>query len=165
MSAVVISRAAMVGALVALASPVLAHGPAVKPVPTATAVAPEARGAAASVDAFHAALRRGDTKAAVALLADDVLIFESGEVERSKTEYAGHHLGADAAFAAAVPSMLTRRSGQSNGAMAWVASEGKTSGTYKGKPIDLATTETMVLRRVGKGWRIVQIHWSSAKSR
>ena len=108
---------------------------------------------------------RGDTKAAVALLADDVLIFESGEVERSKTEYAGHHLGADAAFAAAVPSMLTRRSGQSNGAMAWVASEGKTSGTYKGKPIDLATTETMVLRRVGKGWRIVQIHWSSAKSR
>ena len=165
MPVVVIGRAALVGALVALASPALARGPAVKPVPIATAVAPEVRGAAASVDAFHAALRRGDTKAAVALLADDVLIFESGEVERSKTEYAGHHLGADAAFAAAVPSMLTRRSGQSNGAMAWVASEGKTSGTYKGKPIDLATTETMVLRRVGKGWRIVQIHWSSAKSR
>ena len=165
MPVVVIGRAALVGALVALASPALARGPAVKPVPIATAVAPEVRGAAASVDAFHAALRRGDTKAAVALLDDDVLIFESGEVERSKTEYAGHHLGADAAFAAAVPSMLTRRSGQSNGAMAWVASEGKTSGTYKGKPIDLATTETMVLRRVGKGWRIVQIHWSSAKSR
>lgn len=165
MSAVIISRAALVAALVALASPTLAHGPAVKPVPTATAVAPEARGAAASVDAFHAALRRGDAKAAVALLADDVLIFESGGVERSKAEYRSHHLGADAKFAAAVPSELTGRAGEASGQLAWIASEGRTTGNFNGRTVDLMTTETMVLRRVGKAWRIVQIHWSSGKPR
>ena len=36
-----------------------------------------ANGPSATVDAFHAALRRGDTKTAAGLLADDALIFES----------------------------------------------------------------------------------------
>lgn len=56
------------------------------------------REAAAVVDAFHAALRRGDTRAAAALLSDDALIFETGGAERSKAEYAAHHLPADAEF-------------------------------------------------------------------
>ena len=161
----IIVRTALCAALVAGASPILAHEPVTKPAAIATVVSPTARDAAASVDAFHAALRRGDTATASKLLADDVLIFESGGVERSKAEYQSHHLGADAEFAKAVPSALTRRAGEASGTMAWIASEGRTSGAYNGKPIDLATTETMVLRRSGKGWRIVQIHWSSAKSR
>lgn len=132
-------------------------------VATATAVAQAARPAAATVDAFHAALRRGDTAAAVPLLADDAVIFESGGAERSKAEYAEHHLPADAAFSQAVPSALTRRAGYSDGMTAWIASEGRTTGTYKGKSLDLVTTETMVLRRVGKAWKIVHIHWSSEK--
>jgi ketosteroid isomerase-like protein len=45
--------------------------------------------------------------------------------------------------------------------MAWVATEGRLTGTYKGKAIDLPTTETMLLRRSGRGWKIVHIHWSS----
>ena len=49
--------------------------------------------------------------------------------------------------------------------MAWIASEGRTTGTYKGKALDLVTTETMVLRRSGHGWKIVHIHWSSAVKR
>jgi hypothetical protein len=36
------------------------------------------------------------------------------------------------------------------------------TGTYKEKPIDRVTAETMVLRRIGKQWKIVHIHWSSA---
>ena len=64
-------------------------------------IAPSAREAVAVVDAFHAALKRGDTIAAAALLVDDVLIFESGGVERTKAEYAARHLPADAAFAQA----------------------------------------------------------------
>lgn len=127
------------------------------------AVSPAARPAAAVVDAFHAALHRGDTSAAAALLADDALIFESGSAERSKAEYAEHHLPADAAFSQAVPSSVTRRTGYSDGATAWIASEGRTSGTYKGKTLELVTTETMILRRAGKAWKIVHIHWSSEK--
>ena len=126
-------------------------------------LAPSARPAAAVVDAFHAALRRGDTNAAAALLANDALIYESGGVERGRQEYASHHLGADAAFAQAVPSSITRRAGEAVGNVAWIATEGRTAGTYKGRALSVVTTETMVLRRVGKAWKIVHIHWSSAE--
>lgn len=126
------------------------------------AVAPAARGAAAVVDAFHAALKRGDTKSAQSYLAEDVLIFEGGGVERSKAEYASHHLGADAAYAQAVRSAVTRRAGKVTGNTAWIATEGRTSGTFRGKAVDQRTTETVVLRKVGTGWKVVHIHWSSA---
>ena len=36
-------------------------------------------------------------------------------------------------------------------------------GLPQGKALDLVTTETMVLRRVGKAWKIAHIHWSSEK--
>lgn len=126
------------------------------------AVAPSARPAAAVVDAFHAALRRGDTKAALTYLADEALIYEAGGVERGRQEYAAHHLGADAAFAQAVPGAITRRVGEAVGNIAWIATEGRTTGTYQDKAVDRVTSETMVLRRQGKTWKIVHIHWSSA---
>ena len=114
------------------------------------------------VDAFHAALRRGDTAAAAAHLADDALIYESGNPERGKAQYASHHLAADAAFAKATSSAVTRRSGDAAGDFAWVSTEGTTKGTYRDRVINSASTETMVLRRQGGAWRIVHIHWSSA---
>ena len=158
-------RAALIAALAAAASPVPAHGLVTKPAAVASALSTAARGAAATVDAFHAALQHGDARAAAALLADDVLIYESGEVERSKAAYAAHHLAADIEFTKAVPSTVTHRAGQAIGGIAWIASEGRTTGNFNGRAIDSMTTETMVLKRVGSGWRIVQIHWSSAKVR
>lgn len=125
-------------------------------------VAPSAWPAATVVDGFHAALRRGDTATAQTYLADEALIYESGGVERGRREYASHHLGADAAFARAVPGTVTRRAGDAAGNMAWIATEGRTTGTYKDKAVDRVTTETMVLRRSGNAWKIVHIHWSSA---
>ena len=118
--------------------------------------------AAATVDAFHAALHRGDTTAAAALIADDALVFESGEAERTKAEYAAHHLAADAAFSKTVGTTTTRRFGGGEGNLAWIATEGRSTGTYKGRTIDSATTETMLLRRTPEGWRIVHVHWSSS---
>jgi ketosteroid isomerase-like protein len=120
---------------------------------------------AAAVDAFHAALTRGDTNAASALLASDALIYESGRAERSKVEYAAHHLRADAAFAKSTRRTVTRRSGQVTGHLAWIASESRTAGTYKAKPINSTGTETMLLRRERAGWRIAHIHWSSADAK
>ena len=155
-------RGGVVAALLMTAAPLSAHEPAPKATQTHTLSASEI-GAAATVDQFHAALDRGDTRAASALLAENALIFESGGVERTKAEYAAHHLPADAEFSRSVSSIVTRRTGSSIGALAWVASEGRTSGTYKGKPLDLKTTETMLLRRTSDGWKIVHIHWSSAK--
>jgi ketosteroid isomerase-like protein len=120
-----------------------------------------ARAAAAVVDAFHASLSRGDTQSAAAVLADDALIFEEGGVERNKAEYVARHLPADAAFSKVVSSSVARRSGNATGALAWIATEGRTTGTYKGKAVNRVTTETMLLRRDGQGWKIVHIHWSS----
>ena len=155
----------MIGALLALLAlaPALEahHPPAAQSKSGSLPVS--AQGAAATVDAFHAALRRGNTAAAAALLADNAIIYESGGVERSKAEYAAHHLPADAAFSRATTAVVSSRSGTTLGNLAWIASEGHTTGTWNGKPIDLVTTETMVLRKIGKAWKIVHIHWSSEK--
>ena len=149
-------------AAVLMGAPPLAAHPKVRSTKPVEIISEPARGAAATVDAFHAALRRGDQKAAAALLAGDALIFESGGVERTKAEYAASHLPADAQFSGAVSSVVTHRIGASQGTSAWVASEGRTTGTYKGKTVDMLTTETMILRRMHGGWKIVHVHWSSA---
>ena len=151
--------------VVSLASTAAAH-PEEAPQPSdrSSKIAPVARPAAAVVDKFHGALGRGDTKAALAFLDERVMIFESGGVERSKAEYASHHLAADAAFTQAVPSKIVRRTGDAVGNIAWIATEGRATGTYKSKPVDQLTTETMVLRRIGGVWKITHIHWSSMKA-
>jgi ketosteroid isomerase-like protein len=127
----------------------------------AGAVAAGAAEAATAVDAFHAALKAGDTAAALALMAPEVMIFEEGYVERTRDEYASHHLGSDAAFAAASEAVVERRSGWVDGDIAWITSEGRTTGQFNGRPVDRLTTETMVLKRHADGWRIHHIHWSS----
>jgi len=146
----------------ALAAPTLAHEPPAPAAHVQSGLPAAAADAAAAVDAFHAALDRGGAQAALALLAPDALIFEEGGAERTRDEYAAEHLAADVAFSKAVPSKLTRRTGGSDGTTAWIASEGRTTGSWKGKAVDRITTETMVLRRSSKGWAIVHIHWSSA---
>jgi ketosteroid isomerase-like protein len=117
------------------------------------------------VDAFHAALRRGDTTAASALLSDDVLIFEAGGAERSKAEYMAEHLSADAEFARATTVKVEWRSGRAAGPTAWITSAGRTAGEFRGHPINSRTTETMVLTRTRGRWKIQHIHWSSAPVR
>ena len=117
------------------------------------------------VDAFHKALMTNDANQALALLADDVLIYESGGAEASKAEYASHHLAADMAFLKNVRQSIVTRSAQASGDTALVTSQGKTIGMYKDKAIDSVSTETMVLRLVGQQWKIVHIHWSSADNK
>ena len=131
----------------------------------AASVAVEAADAAVAVDAFHAALKAGDTAAALALMAPDVMIFEEGSAERSRDEYESHHLGSDAAFAAASEATVARRSGWADGDIAWITSEGRTTGQFNGRAVDSLTAETMVLKRYADGWRIHHIHWSSRTPR
>ena len=154
-------RAAALAVSLAAAAPAFASDPAA-PLPGAAPLTPLAADAAAAVDAFHAALGKGDTNAALALLAEDALIFEEGGAERSKAEYAGHHLGADAAFSQAVRAVTTRRTGAASGDLAWISSEAHSRGTFNGRALDRNVAETMVLRRGDAGWKIHHIHWSSA---
>ena len=161
---ILVTSLALVAASAALAPPVSAHE-AAAPKAGTSALEPQARGAAVVVDAFHAALARGDLSGAKALLAEDALIYESGGVERGKAEYASHHLPADAAFTAATTRSVTRRTGHAAGSMAWVATESKVTGSFKERAIDSTSIETMILRREQGAWRIAHIHWSSANTK
>lgn len=89
------------------------------------------------------------------------MIMEGGNVERSLKEYAAHHLPADLKFMKGVTYKLERQTGDSSGDLAWVASEASLTGTSNGKPVALASTETLVLENAGGAWKVVHIHWSS----
>lgn len=119
----------------------------------------------AVVDALHAALGSGNEDAVLALLAEDVMVLEEGGAERSREDYAGHHLPADMAFAATTDAEVTRRAAWIEGDTAWVLTEGRTSGQFNGRAVDRLTAETMILHRLGGIWRIRHIHWSSRAPR
>ena len=147
--------------LMAMPPLALAHERSNGEAPPETVLSASARGPAAIVDAFHLALHRGDILGAAALLAEDALIFEEGGAERSKAEYAAHHLPADAAFSKVVASTILRRSGGAAGNVAWIATEARLTGIHEGKAVGRLTTETMLLRRTKNGWKITHVHWSS----
>lgn len=147
-------------------APATAHPGAHETAPSPTASAPSVTAAASTavetVQAFHAALTRGDTAGALGLMAENAVIFESGNVERSRAEYAAHHLASDAAFSAAVRrTLVDRSSGEDNGT-AWVMSVETVDGTFRNRAINSRSVETMLLRRIDGQWRISHIHWSSA---
>lgn len=128
--------------------------------PAAT-VSEQARPAVAVVEQFSAALHAADMQRVAALLADDVLILESGGAERSREEYLGHHAVADAAFLKGAHVQVLRRTARVEGPLAWVGTESEVHAAHGGKPATLLSTETMILEKSGDAWRIVHIHWSS----
>lgn len=137
---------------------------AAPPPPAAPRILPHSPSEAGIVvDSFHAALRRGDSKAALAFVSDDAVVFEDGRIERTKAEYALRHAEADAAFAKAVAWKLLSRFGHATADLALIASESRTRGRFRGEDVDRIMVETMVLRRQAGAWKIVHIHWSSAQ--
>jgi len=121
-------------------------------------------GAAAAVEAYHRALQAGDTAAVRDLLADDVLVLESGGLE-TRAEYLSHHLPGDMAFASAVGREPGEHHVTVQGDVAWVTSISRTTGTFRERTIDSRGAELMVLTRADGRWRIRAIHWSSRQSR
>ncbi len=122
---------------------------------------PAAKDAVAAVDRFGKALSAGQLVKAGAELDAKVLILESGGAERTAAEYLGGHAKGDAAFLKTVHVQLVRRTAQVSGDMAWVASESEMHSTKDGKMTTILSTETMVLKRTDKTWKITHIHWSS----
>ena len=118
--------------------------------------------AAATVEAFHNALARGDGAAAMKLLAPDAVILESGSVE-TRAEYESHHLPEDIRFAQAIPNTRSDIRVQIDGNTAWLTSRSKAEGSFEGKPVNSVGVELIVLTKTSEGWRIRAIHWSSHK--
>lgn len=116
----------------------------------------------AAVEKFHAALASSDSAAVKSLLAGDVVVLESGELE-NRAEYLAHHMGADMEFARAVQSERKIVSVTRNGNTAWLVAKSTTTGNFKGRAINSQGAELMVLTRTTNGWKIRAIHWSSAR--
>ena len=114
----------------------------------------------AVVEAYHKALAAGDRESAVELLSGEVMVLESGYVETAD-EYLSHHLEADMAYSAAVPSQRQVIKAVVEGDVGWVISSSSSQGEFRGREIDSAGAELMVLRREAGGWKIRAIHWSS----
>jgi ketosteroid isomerase-like protein len=131
--------------------------------PHAQTAAPAATTPETTVDAFRAALRAGDLPTLRTLLAHDVLILEGSGAERSAEEYLGGHAISDAAFLKDAHIRQTARTTKVDGTMAWVATESELHVERDDKPLTLASAETMLLQKIGNDWRIVHIHWSSAR--
>lgn len=113
---------------------------------------------------YHEALAAGDSAAALALLADDAVILESGGVE-TRAEYRSHHLPGDISFAKAIKSQRGPVHVRIHGDVAWASSTSATQGEMNGRAINSAGAELMVLVRTPQGWKISAIHWSSRQRR
>lgn len=112
------------------------------------------------VESYGRALASGDSLAALALLHEDVAIYEGGHAE-TREEYRSGHLRSDIAFASAVKRTVIRDDVLITGNAALYTSEYSAAGRFRNRDIDSHGTETMVLLRTDDGWKIRHIHWSS----
>ena len=117
------------------------------------------------VASFHAALSAGDKAAVIDLLAPEITIYESGYVERSRAEYANHHLADDIAFAKTSSRTVLRQGERVEGNMAVLWEETETTGKSQGKDVHVFGTETVLLQKKNEKWTIVHVHWSSRKAK
>jgi ketosteroid isomerase-like protein len=112
------------------------------------------------VDAFHAALKAGDTAGAMNLLAPDVVLLEAGGIE-TRAEYESNHLPADVEFEKAVTTSFKPYRVTVVGDAAWAVNTSAYKGRFRDRTVDSVGVELMVLSRDSAGWRIRAIHWSS----
>ena len=140
------------GVIVELASLVSCR----RPIP----MAPDREAIATTVSAFHHALAKGDKSAALALLAPDAQILESG-ARQTRDEYEAQHLAADIEFAQAVQDTRGALIVRQDGNVAWTSSTNRSTGKFRDRDVDSESAELMVLARTDAGWRIRAIHWSS----
>ncbi len=127
-------------------------------------IAPTAVDAVAAVERFSTALGQGDLDKAAAELDTNVLVLESGGVERNRAEYMGSHAKSDATFLKDARVTLKRRQAHASADMAWVGSESEIHAQKGAEMLMISSTETMVLRKTDGGWKITHIHWSSRRA-
>lgn len=113
-----------------------------------------------TVERFQTALVERDSTTVDELLLSDALILEGGGRE-TKTEYFGHHFGADASFLNKMNREVENRQVRVEDKIAWVSTKSRLHGTYDGDSLALSSAELMVLRHTSEGWRIAAVHWSS----
>ena len=138
--------------------------PSQPPATTGSTAQSDSASVVSVIERFHAALTSGDSLGAMALLAPDAVILESGGVE-TRAEYQSHHLQGDISYARSMKSTRGPIRVSVRGDVAWASSTSTTTGESRGRQVNSAGAELMVLSRTAAGWRISAIHWSSRAQR
>ena len=119
---------------------------------------------ASMVQRFDALMAAGDSAGLLAMLADDVVVLESGGLE-TRSEFRSHHLPADISFAKAVKSQQGPILVRVLGDVAWASSTSIMEGESRGRQVNSVSAELMVFSRQNGEWKIRAIHWSSRTRR
>jgi ketosteroid isomerase-like protein len=98
----------------------------------------------AVVESFYAAIKKGDTAAAMSVIAPDAVFLESGRLE-TRAEYEAMRVTFD-------------------GNTAWVIATTEYDGTFDGSPVSFVSAQLVVLTRDAGTWQIRTIHWSSRRT-
>ncbi len=128
-------------------------------VPRADSVA-----AVAAVEQFHAALAAADSVRAVALLTDDVLIIESGNIQ-TRSEYLSGHLGADMKASQGSKGERSLMRVSVRGDAAYLVSKTLNPPTGAAGNTGSESVELMVVTKSAGVWKISAVHWSSRRRR
>jgi uncharacterized protein (TIGR02246 family) len=116
----------------------------------------------AALESFYAAMKQGDTTAAMALIAPDAVFVESGRLE-TRAEYEKNHLPADIAFEKQVSGQRGPMQVKIDGDTAWVIATTEYDGTFDGGPVSFVSAQLAVLTRADGRWMIRSVHWSSRR--
>jgi ketosteroid isomerase-like protein len=114
------------------------------------------------IESFYGAMKRGDTAAAMALIAPDAVFVESGQLE-TRDEYEKNHLPADIGFEKQVSGKRGPVKVTVKGDTAWLIATTEYAGTFDGQPVDFVSAQLAVLSLESGAWRIRSIHWSSRR--
>ena len=138
--------------------------PADKPTAQAhtTATPADEHDVTAVLETFYAAMKTGDTAAAMQQIAPDAVFVESGKLE-TRAEYEANHLPLDIAFEKQVTGKRGPWRITIQGDAAWVIATTEFDGTFDGGPVNFVSAQLAVLTRNEGNWRIRSIHWSSRR--
>ena len=114
------------------------------------------------LETFYAAMKTGDTAAAMQQIAPDAVFVESGKLE-TRAEYEANHLPLDIAFEKQVTGKRGPWRTTIQGDAAWVIATTEFDGTFDGGPVNFVSAQLAVLTRNEGNWRIRSIHWSSRR--
>jgi ketosteroid isomerase-like protein len=112
------------------------------------------------LESFYAAIKRGDSSAAMQLIAPDAVFIESGNLE-TRAEYEKNHLPSDIAFERQVDGKRDPIRVTFAGDTAWAIATTEYDGAFEGSQVSFVSAQLMVLTYDSGAWRIRSIHWSS----
>ena len=116
----------------------------------------------AVLETFYAAMKTGDTAAAMQQIAPDAVFVESGKLE-TRAEYEDNHLPLDIAFEKQVTGKRGPWRTTIQGETAWVIATTEFDGTFDGGPVNFVSAQLAVLTRNNGQLAHPFDYWSSLR--